>query len=212
VQVDPDVVSRKFANEVSILDKRARELLDWGCWRVRTEFPDIDVVFVPRAPLRLSVPAAPPQSFVVLPNQQLQMMTAEFQNLAARAIGVRIALDDFDQQPPSVTFRDPWSWGLLKFETMFRANNMDEHNRASAVLLDKHPKYDRPFLCMRGVREYHEHPQHTGDDWMLYRGNMGVFDILLTIYRTCVLMALPHVLVLPNAIQVVWEPTRSHLR
>lgn len=27
-----------------------------------------------------------------------------------------------------------------------------------------------PFLCMRGVREYHRHPAHTGDAWLLHRG------------------------------------------
>ena len=27
-----------------------------------------------------------------------------------------------------------------------------------------------PFLCIRGVREYHRHPAHTGDAWLLHRG------------------------------------------
>ena len=27
-----------------------------------------------------------------------------------------------------------------------------------------------PFVCMRGVREYHRHPAHTGDAWLLHRG------------------------------------------
>ena len=27
-----------------------------------------------------------------------------------------------------------------------------------------------PFLCTRGVREYHRHPAHTGDSWLLHRG------------------------------------------
>ncbi len=28
---------------------------------------------------------------------------------------------------------------------------------------------DIPFLCIAGVREYHEHPAHTGDSWQLHR-------------------------------------------
>ncbi len=28
---------------------------------------------------------------------------------------------------------------------------------------------DIPFLCMAGVREYHEHPAHSGDHWESYR-------------------------------------------
>jgi hypothetical protein len=27
-----------------------------------------------------------------------------------------------------------------------------------------------PFMCMRGVRQYHRHPAHTGDAWLLHRG------------------------------------------
>lgn len=26
-----------------------------------------------------------------------------------------------------------------------------------------------PFLCIAGVREYHEHPAHSGDLWELHR-------------------------------------------
>ena len=28
---------------------------------------------------------------------------------------------------------------------------------------------DVPFLCVAGVREYHEHPAHSGDSWALHR-------------------------------------------
>ena len=28
---------------------------------------------------------------------------------------------------------------------------------------------DIPFLCIAGVREYHEHPAHSGDAWELHR-------------------------------------------
>ena len=29
----------------------------------------------------------------------------------------------------------------------------------------KHPTTGRPFVCMRGAREYHTHPQHLTDSW-----------------------------------------------
>jgi hypothetical protein len=29
-----------------------------------------------------------------------------------------------------------------------------------------------PFLCLPGVKEYHEHPAHSGDNWFLHR-NVG---------------------------------------
>ena len=28
---------------------------------------------------------------------------------------------------------------------------------------------DVPFLCIAGVREYHEHPAHSGDHWLSHR-------------------------------------------
>ena len=28
-----------------------------------------------------------------------------------------------------------------------------------------------PFLCLAGVREYHEHPAHSGDIWELHRAS-----------------------------------------
>ena len=26
-----------------------------------------------------------------------------------------------------------------------------------------------PFICIPGIREYHNHPAHTGDSWLLHR-------------------------------------------
>ena len=30
---------------------------------------------------------------------------------------------------------------------------------------------DIPFLCLAGVREYHDHPAHSGDVWELHRAS-----------------------------------------
>lgn len=30
-----------------------------------------------------------------------------------------------------------------------------------------------PFLCIPGIREYHNHPSHSGDSWLLHRGVGG---------------------------------------
>jgi putative metal binding uncharacterized protein len=43
----------------------------------------------------------------------------------------------------------------------------------------------KPFLCMRGVREYHDHPFHSNDPWLAHRGT-GVgtlYHILDVIHR-----------------------------
>ena len=36
-------------------------------------------------------------------------------------------------------------------------------------LMQAHGDDDIPFLCIAGVREYHEHPAHTGDPWESHR-------------------------------------------
>jgi hypothetical protein len=30
---------------------------------------------------------------------------------------------------------------------------------------------DYPFVCLPGVREYHDNPAHTGDSWLLHRNS-----------------------------------------
>jgi hypothetical protein len=53
------------------------------------------------------------------------------------------------------------------------------------VLLSSHAVTKGTFFCMRGVREYHEHPEHTGDQWLLYRGSINVYSTLTKIVRCC---------------------------
>ena len=38
------------------------------------------------------------------------------------------------------------------------------------LFINGHPETGHVFLCKPGVREYHTHPEHSGDDWLLYRG------------------------------------------
>src|SRR5260370_24884042 len=36
-------------------------------------------------------------------------------------------------------------------------------------LMQAYGPEDIPFLCIAGVREYHDHPGHSGDSWELHR-------------------------------------------
>lgn len=79
---------------------------------------------------------------------------------------VRLSYDNYDVWAPSLTFID-----------VFNRQPARPHVRAIQgtptgprdVLIDTHPDTDQPFLCVPGIREYHTHPQHTGDSWLLYR-------------------------------------------
>lgn len=80
---------------------------------------------------------------------------------------LRLDYEDYDLQPPSVEFID-----------LFTGEPAVPHARAMMptaegprdVLVDSHPETRRPFLCFPGIRQYHDHPQHSGDLWLLHRG------------------------------------------
>lgn len=203
MRIDSAVARRKFASEVTKLHQQRDVLRSWGAWLARAEYPLVDVVFVPRKTMKLTAPI--PQLSIIV-SAQPSLGTLELPVLAARAFGVRLSLDDYDQRAPALTFHDPWTWDLLPPDRIPLGQTVDEHGKAQLVVLNDHPETRRPFLCIRGTREYHEHPQHTGDDWAMYRGDAGLFSLLSTVWRTCVDLARPHlVLVRPGDVRLQWE-------
>ncbi|TFV68118.1 UNVERIFIED_ORG: hypothetical protein E4P37_00030 [Bacillus sp. AZ43] len=79
---------------------------------------------------------------------------------------VRIDYTNYDLWPPSVTFIDPRT--RQPAPPVVRAPANGEHGVRDA-LVENHPVTGLPFLCLPGIREYHSHPQHSGDDWLLHR-------------------------------------------
>jgi hypothetical protein len=108
---------------------------------------------------------------------------------AAMVGAVVIDFTNYDLQPPSVTFVDPFTREPLRAAEMTMAMvrrppmpgvppEMFEGLFASGqiqpvAMIAWHGPNERPFLCLPGVREYHEHPAHTGDSWLLHRGSGG---------------------------------------
>jgi Predicted metal binding domain len=81
---------------------------------------------------------------------------------------VRIDYTNYDLWAPSVTFVDPRTREPAR--PAVRAP-YPEADGPRDSLIDGHPITGRPFLCLPGIREYHEHPQHSGDDWLLHRAS-----------------------------------------
>lgn len=216
MKIDARVCKLKFELEIGRLDAQAETLKKRGVVIHKIQFPFVEAIFIPRSVLKLHLQVEPPpgmplpqlpQGMVLPPDAKMQFMTiVEAPNLAARAFGVRVSLDDFDQRAPSVVFCDPFTWEELPYNKLHRGNHLGDNNTAFNVILDGHPLTKKPFLCMRGIREYHEHPQHTGDDWMLYRKHVGLFSTLDTVWKTCVLNANPNLILQPPNIQVNWTP------
>mgnify|MGYP001575443705 CR=1 FL=1 len=180
MRIDVRVSKIKFDQGVERLGNQSETLKKRGVVIQKIDFPIVEAVFIPRSYLKLHVPiehppGAPlppgvslPPGVEIPPGAKMQLIAVqEIPSLAARAFGVRISLDDFDQRAPSVVFCDPFSWEEIPYEKLHRGQHIGDNGKAFNVILGGHPFSKKPFLCMRGIREYHEHPQHTGDDWML---------------------------------------------
>jgi len=202
MRIDPEVSRFKFVQEVHRLNEQQSTLQGRGIFVFGTPtYPVVDLLFLPRHPLQVAVPAAQSGS-ILLP--QGVMVQVEVPSLSARAFKAHFDLTDFDLQAPSLEFRDAWTDEPLKYDTMFRALEFEEHRKTHLVLLPDHPSTRKPFLCLRGVREYHEHPQHSGDDWLLYREGMGLFSIAMSLWRVSVDLVHPRLNIQPSGLQVQW--------
>lgn len=130
------------------------------------------------------------------------VLTAAHVTPAPVVLGVEFDFSDYDLLPLGVTLVDPFTrepYRAKDLPTVLprlvraggHALRQDEVEAQLAeaggeVSLDVqvgrlmmwHDPDEVPFLCLAGVRAYHEHPAHTGDSWMLYRhrgtGRMAV--------------------------------------
>ncbi len=97
---------------------------------------------------------------------------------------VRFDYSNYDAEPPSVRLIDPFSGRLLlskdlptRLPRMIPGPELNipggpkgRLNRAQD-LMQAHSPEDLPFLCVPGVKEYHDHPGHSGDQWELHRSS-----------------------------------------
>lgn len=118
-----------------------------------------------------------PRVLVVMAAPQLQP--------PAIVTGVSFDYTNYDAEPPSVKLVNPFTGvPYLDKELPTRLNmplptqEIPFPNAPGAPMLQfapeqplmvSHSPDEVPFLCTPGVREYHEHPAHTGDSWSLHR-------------------------------------------
>jgi Predicted metal binding domain len=156
--VDPAVSRAKFEREIENFRQLAVEFGRRGWFLVEADFPRVVVVM-----------AAP----------QLQP--------APVVTGVAFDFSDYDLRAPSVKLINPFTgepWSAEQLPTRLpRRTEVDAQvmpgmnlppgmEMAKMVqdqpLVQVYPDED-PFLCIPGVREYHDHPAHSGDAWELHR-------------------------------------------
>jgi len=88
----------------------------------------------------------------------------------------RLNFENYDMDPISLRFVDPFTFTpLMNFGIPFYRKLSGSGELQSLM---QQNKGKLPFLCIAGIREYHNHARHTGDLWFLHRkiggeGTMG---------------------------------------
>ena len=100
-------------------------------------------------------------------------------------LAVRFGFENYDLWPPSVALIDPITRRWLQIPRLAALDytNQDAASAPANLFVGGHPATGHVFFCVPGVREYHTHPEHTGDDWLLHRceglGTLGQLCDLL---------------------------------
>ena len=149
--VDPVVSRTKFERELAEYRSIEREYRARGWFLVEAEWPLAIVI-----------------------------LASNTTNPPTIVIAAQFDYTNYDAEPPSVRFVDPFSGRLLPnadlpirlFRTVPGPNVPSPDGTKTVTAQDlvqaSSPK-DIPFLCIAGVKEYHDHPGHSGDPWELHR-------------------------------------------
>jgi hypothetical protein len=139
--VDPDVSRLKVERELELWRENEGTYRRRGWILLRREELELDIGFLGRLPIGAQpIPAMP--------------------------ACIRIDFTNFDVWAPSVEFIDPLT-GEYAPPPVQALVDTDEGPRD--LVVQSHPDTNRPFFCVPGTRQYHEHPQHSGDAWLLHR-------------------------------------------
>jgi hypothetical protein len=139
--LDPQVTQVKLQRELDLWDENYESYSRRGWIMLAREQLSVEVGFLARLPVGE-------------------------QTITAMPACVRIDFTNYDLWAPSVEFVDPFT---REFAAPAVQGLMEAEAGAQNVLVAGHPQTGRPFFCVPGIREYHEHPQHTGDPWLLHR-------------------------------------------
>ena len=83
------------------------------------------------------------------------MLEVGFRKQGVVAIRIRLRCDDWNDLPPSIEVCDPQGACVTSLP----------HNLSGILNMSAHPVTGKPFICMRGSREYHTHSSHSSDAW-----------------------------------------------
>jgi Predicted metal binding domain len=156
---DPAVSRSKFEREVGEFRAQTKDYAKRGWFLTEAEFPHAFVV--------MAAPQLKPPPLVT---------------------GVAFDFSDYDERPPSVALADPftrvpYTWEELPtnlmrqveadpslgFQIQLPPGAEPARMLVNQPLMQPSGAGGPPFMCIAGVREYHDHPGHSGDSWDLHR-------------------------------------------
>ena len=97
---------------------------------------------------------------------------------------VQFDYTNYDAEPPSVRMIDPFTGRCLLGEELPIPARLPRlilgpeipvpgggklQQKTTQDLMQAHTPEEFPFLCISGVKEYHDHPGHSGDSWEMHR-------------------------------------------
>ena len=177
---DPAVSRRKFDREIAEFRSQADEYRRRGWLLAEAEFPHALVILATAKTQPISIlcgvwfdysnyDAAPPSVRLVHPLTREPYKWSEVPTRLPRMPappGVAQAL------PPGVAQALPPDFAQALAQGVAQALAQGGAQAQLVVpipLMQAYGDDDIPFLCVAGVREYHEHPAHSGDHWLSHR-------------------------------------------
>jgi hypothetical protein len=162
--MEPEVSLIKFKEEIGNFHKISNDWRKKGVFLIHEDFPIVEFMF--------TTPKLRP---------------------SAIAFCVQIDFTNYDIEPPSLKFICPFTRRILtrqEIPVQFLQVKLPEKINANVPIqiqpqdLLQGPLDEIPFFCIPGIKEYHNHPAHTGDSWLLYRkrGEGGLGFILDQLY------------------------------
>lgn len=153
--VDLEISEAKFNREIAEFRTLEGDYAQRGWFLVRADFPNALVL--------LAAPGVTPPPLIC---------------------GVAFDFTNYDAEPPSVHLVNPFTGAPYLARELPTSLNRSlppqripvpgapDGNlevRGTQPLMQATQPDEVPFLCIAGVREYHDHPGHSGDPWTLHR-------------------------------------------
>jgi hypothetical protein len=138
--VDPRVTNAKVDRELELWSDNADAYRRRGWILLGRNNLQIDIAFIAKLPMVRTIPIV--------------------------SACIRLDFTNYDLWAPSLEFIDPTTGD---FDVPLVPALIETEEGPRDLIVASHPSTSRPFFCVPGVRQYHEHPQHSGDGWLLHR-------------------------------------------